>query len=339
MPNTLPANDCRSVTEFILKQARKANLLKVLPIACITKGQKGETLTEFGDLREAGAVGVSDDGLPVSNSEVMRRALEYAKYQGLTVISHCEDTTLSAGGLVHEGVVSTQLGLQGIPAASEEIMVQREISLAELTGCPVHIAHVSTAGSVALIKRAKEAGVPVTAETAPHYFSLDHNAIRGYRTDAKMKPPLRTAEDVLAVKDGLAQGVLDVIATDHAPHSPLEKELEFDKAAFGVIGLETAVPLTLALVRDGVLSLPEAMGKLSCNPAKVLGIDAGYIREGGPADLSIIDPECEYVFERADIKSKSQNSPFIGQAMKGRNLLTMSGGRIVWEEDANHPRR
>ncbi|MBW1887199.1 MAG: dihydroorotase, partial [Deltaproteobacteria bacterium] len=258
MPNTEPVNDSGSITEYILMQARKANLVKVYPVAAITKGQKGEILTEFGDLKTAGAVGVSDDGLPVSNSEVMRRAIEYANYHRLVVISHCEDTNLSNGGVMHEGIVSTQLGLQGIPGASEEVMVYRDVSLAKLTGCPVHIAHVSTKGSVELIRRAKEEGVPVTAETAPHYFSLDHHAVIGYNTNAKMNPPLRTWEDVQAIKEGLVDGVLDVIATDHAPHSSLEKDLEFDKAAYGIICLETALPLSLALVRDGVLSLPEA---------------------------------------------------------------------------------
>jgi len=335
MPNTDPVNDSSTVTEFILNQARKANLLKVYPIAAITKGQNGETLTEFGDLREAGAVGVSDDGFPVSNSEVMRRAIEYARYHNLVIITHCEDMHLSEGGVMHEGFVSTQIGLQGIPAASEEIMVQREISLAKLTGCPVHIAHVSTAGSVELIRRGKEEGVPVTAETAPHYFSLDHNAVRGYNTNAKMNPPLRTIEDVAAIKRGLAEDVIDVIATDHAPQSPLEKDMEFDKAAFGIIGLETALPLTLSLVREGVLSLPEAIRKLSYNPAAILGVKAGFLDEGVSADLAIIDPEYEYILKAEDIQSKSKNSPFIGEPMKGRNVFTIIRGRIVWKRDAD----
>jgi dihydroorotase len=331
MPNTDPVNDSSSVTEFILRQAHKSNLAKVYPIAAITKGQKGEVLTEFGDLRQAGVEGVSDDGFPVSNSEVMRRAIEYATYYDLVVISHCEDTNLSAGGVMHEGAVSTQIGLRGIPAESEEVMVQREISLAKLTGCPVHIAHVSTAGSVQLIKRAKEEDLPVTAETAPHYFSLDHRAVIGYDTNAKMNPPLRTPEDVQAIKGGLAENVLDVISTDHAPHSPLEKDLEFDRAAFGIIGLETALPLTLALVEEGVLSLPEAIRKLSYNPASILGVIGGSLNEGGPADLAIVDPEQEYTLQPGDIRSKSKNSPFIGQPLKGQNLLTMIGGRIVWK--------
>jgi dihydroorotase len=324
------------VTEFILEQADRAGLCRVYPIACITVGQKGEVLTKFGDLKEAGAVGVSDDGCCVANSGVMRRALEKARYHGLTVISHSEDATLSRSGVMHEGIVSTRIGLQGIPSASEEIMVYREIALAKLTGCPVHIAHVSTAGSVELIRRSKEEGVTVSAETAPHYFSLDHNAVIEYNTCAKMNPPLRTPEDVLAIKKGLAEGVIDVIATDHAPHSHLEKQLEFDQAAFGIIGLETAVPLTLELVRSGIMSLPEAIGKLSCNPSEILGIPGSSMKIGAEADLALIDPEYEYVLGKTDIVSKSKNSPFIGRLLKGRNELTMIGGKIVWERDAEH---
>jgi dihydroorotase len=330
MPNTDPPNDNSSVTEFILKQAHKADIIKVYPIACITKGRKGEVLTEFGDLRSAGAVGVSDDGSPVSNSHVMRMAMEYAKYHNLTVISHCEDINLSEGGLMHEGTVSAQIGLKGIPSVCEVIMVEREISLSRLTGCPVHIAHVSSAGSVEAIRRAKEDGLPVTAETTPHYFSLDHSAVIGYNTNAKVNPPLRSAEDVEAIKKGLAENVLDVIATDHAPQSSLEKELEFDKAAFGIIGLETALPLTLQLVRDGILSLPAAIKKMTCVPASILGVSGGVLKKGMAADLSIIDPKEEYILKEEDIISKSKNSPFIGKTLKGRNILTMVEGRIVW---------
>ncbi len=334
MPNTLPPNDCRSVTELILEQAERAALARVYPIAAITMGQKGEVLTEFGDLRNAGAVGISDDGFPVTNSEVMRRALEYASYHGLTVISHCEDKYLAEGGVMNEGVVSTRIGLPGIPGASEEILVYREIALAKLTGRPVHIAHLSTAVSVGLVRRAKEDGIPVTAETAPHYFSLDHSAVIGYNTLAKVYPPLRTPEDVEAIKEGLRSGVIDVIATDHAPHSTLEKDVEFDKAAFGMIGLDTALPLVMELVRGSVLSLPDAVAKMSCNPANILGVSGGRLIEGSQADLAMIDPEYEYVLQKDDIVSRSKNSPFIGRTLKGRNELTMVGGEIVWQRSA-----
>jgi len=330
MPNTLPRNDTRAVTEFILEQAGRAGYAHVYPVAAITMGLKGERLSEFGDLRRAGAVALSDDGEAVMNSEVMRRALEYARFHGLPVISHCEDTNLSRGGLVHEGSVAARLGLAGIPAASEEIMVFRDIVLAQLTGCPVHIAHVSTAGSVELIRGAKARGVPVTAETAPHYFSLDHGAVEGYDTRAKVKPPLRTPADVEAVREGLKTDVIDAIATDHAPHSDLEKNVEFENAAFGMIGLETAVPLTLEMVRLGFLTLPQAVFKLSTRPAAILGVEGGHLAEGAVADLAIIDPEEEFVLETEDIVSKSKNSPFLGHRLKGRNRVTLVAGQIVW---------
>jgi len=332
MPNTVPPNDCRAVTEFILDQAERAGLVRVYPIAAISKGQAGETLTDFGELKAAGAVGLSDDGFAVVNSELMRRALEYASFYGLRVISHCEDRSLSGNGVMHEGVVSTRIGLAGIPDASEDIMVYREIALARLTGQPVHIAHVSAAASVDVIRRAKEDGIRVTAETAPHYFSLDHERVVGYDTLAKVNPPLRTPEDVEAIKTGLKEGVIDAIATDHAPHSSLEKDLEFDSAAFGMIGLQTALPLTLQLVRDGVLGLAEAIGKLSWAGATILGVPGGHLVEGGDADLAIIDPDYEYSFDSDRILSKSKNSPFIGRVLKGIAELTMVGGSVVWEK-------
>lgn len=333
MPNTMPVNDEPSVTEFILARAAEANLCRVYPIAAITRGQKGETLNDFNRLRRAGAVGVSDDGQPVKKRELMRQAMEYGKALGLAVISHCEDLGLSAGGVMHEGSVSSRLGLRGIPAASEEVMVKREISLAQETGLPVHIAHVSTAGSVEGIRRAKEQGIPVTAETAPHYFSMDHRAVEEYNTCAKMNPPLREPGDVEAIKKGLAEGVIDVIATDHAPHSREEKAMAFEQAPFGIVGLETALPLTLRLIEEGVLTWPEAVRKLSHAPATLLGVAGGVLREGALADLSILDPEYPYVVRSEDMNSKSRNSPFIGWSMKGINVMTMVGGRIVWERN------
>lgn len=331
MPNTIPCNDCRSVTEFIRRQAAKAGLARVYPISAITMGQKGEALTEFGDLKEAGAVALSDDGYSVADSELMRRAMEYAAFFGMPVICHCEEKKLSEGGVMHEGEVSTRIGLRGIPAAAEEIMVFRDIALSKLTKTPVHIAHVSTKGSVDLVRRAKEEGLPVTAETAPHYFTLEHGAVVGYDTRCKVNPPLRSPSDVQAVKRGLSEGVIDVIATDHAPHSPIEKDVEFDRAAFGMIGLETALPLTLALVREGVLDVVEAVRKLSYNPSKILGIKGGQLREGMAGDLALIDPDTEYTMKEDDFHSRSKNSPFIGKSLRGRNDLTLIGGKIVWQ--------
>jgi len=337
MPNTRPINDSRSVTEFIVERARKANVIRVYPIAAISMGSRSEILTEFGDLKQAGAVAVSDDGRPVTSSELMRRAIEYAWFFNLPVISHCQDLDLSKKGVMHEGTISTKLGLIGIPAASEEIMVVREILLAKLTGYPVHIAHVSTEGSVEFIRQAKEQGIPVTAETAPHYFSLDHTAVIGFNTNAKMYPPLREPKDVEAIKQGLSDGVIDVIATDHAPHSLIEKDIEFDKAAFGIIGLETALPLTLALVREGVMDLTSAIAKLSYNPASILSIKGGTLEEGKEADLTVIDTNNEYVIKKDCFQSKSHNSPFIGRKMKGKAMLTMVGGRIVWDSTELNP--
>ncbi len=339
MPNTNPVNDRAAVTEFILSRAKEANLCSVYPIAAITLGQRGESLSDFDELRSAGARGVSDDGRPVERRELMRQAMERAGSLGLAVVSHCEELSLSAGGVMHEGAVSLRLGLKGIPAASEEGMVQREISLARETGFPVHIAHVSTAGSVERIRRAKEEGIRVTAETAPHYFSLDHRAVVEYNTRAKMNPPLRGPEDVEAIKRGLAEGVIDVIATDHAPHSQAEKSAAFEKAPFGIVGLETAVPLTLRLVSEGVLTLPDAVRKLSTAPAALLGVAGGVLAEGAVADLAILDPEYSYVLTAEGMRSKGKNSPFIGWSMKGITVITMVGGRIVWERKLQHPGR
>jgi dihydroorotase len=333
MPNTKPVNDRGGVTEFILGRAAEAKLCRIYPIAAITVGQQGERLTDFDELRKAGAVGVSDDGRPVKKRELMRRAMERGKSSGLAVISHCEDLSLSAGGVMHEGAVSLRLGLRGIPAASEEVMVRREISLARETGFPVHIAHVSTSGSVESIRRAKEEGIPVTAETAPHYFSLDHRAVVEYNTCAKMNPPLREPEDVEAIKKGLAEGVIDVIATDHAPHSEAEKHVGIEEAPFGIVGLETAVPLTLRLIREGILTWPDAVRKMSYLPATLLGIEGGVLREGSVADLAILDSGYSYVVKAEDMHSKSKNSPFIGWSMKGINVMTMVGGRIVWKRE------
>ena len=327
MPNTIPVNDNAAVTAMILDRAREASA-RVYPVAAISKGCTGKSLAEFGDLHEAGAVAVSDDGLPVRNSQLMRRALEYAADFGLRVISHSEEPSLS-GGAMNEGAMSTRLGLQGVPAIAESIMVYREIALAEYTGKPVHIAHVSTAMSTELIRSAKARGVPVTAETTPHYFTLTEAAVEGYDTNAKMNPPLRSEEDRQAIRAGLADGTFAAIATDHAPHSILEKEVEFDLAANGIIGLETSLSLSLALVHDGVIDEQRLIELLSINPAAILGVAGGTLTSGAPADLTIIDPDAEYTFLEEQIVSKSKNSPFIGWKLCGRAVLTMMDGRIT----------
>ena len=327
MPNTNPVNDSRSVTEFILSEANDA-LARVFPIGAITKGSKGEELAEMAELHAAGCVAISDDGRPVMNAAIMRRAMEYSKIFDIPIISHCEECTLSNKGVMNEGFVSTELGLHGIPAAAEEVMVSRDIALAGLTGCRVHIAHVSTGGSVRMVREAKARGVKVTAETCPHYFTLTEEAVRGYNTLAKMNPPLRTEDDVAAIKQGLKDGTIDVIATDHAPHAMDEKSVEFDHAPFGIVGLETAVGLVFKLVHEGVLSMSEAVRKLSFNPASILKINKGTLSVGADADITIIDPNVEWTVDSSQFKSKSRNTPFEGWKLKGRAVQTIVGGRL-----------
>ncbi len=330
MPNTHPVNDCAAVTEFIMERAREQGSCRVFPVGAISRGLAGEHLAEFGELRESGAVAVSDDGRPVMNSMLMRRALEYARIFDLPVISHAEDLNLSRGGLMNEGPVSTMLGLRGIPNAAEEAMVARDLLLAELTQSRLHIAHVSTAGSVQLIRQAKQRGVRVTGETAPQYFSLTDDAVMTFDTVYKVNPPLRRAGDVEAIKEGLADGTLDAIATDHAPHTALEKDTEFEFAANGMIGLESAVPLILGLVREGVLSPMEAIATVTCNPAAILGVPLGAMPPGTPADLTIIDPEETYVLDCSTFRSKSRNCPFHGHHMQGRVIMTIVDGRVAF---------
>ncbi len=327
MPNTIPVNDCRAVTALILEQAARGSA-RVYPVGAISKKSEGTSLAEFGELKEAGAVAVSDDGLPVRDSQLMRRALEYADDFGLIVISHSEEPTLSRG-VMNEGAVSTRLGLKGIPAAAESIMVYREIALAEYTGKRVHIAHVSTAMSTELIRSAKARGVRVTAETTPHYFTLTDEAVEGYDTNAKMNPPLRTEEDRQAIRQGLGDGTFDAIATDHAPHSILEKEVEFDLAMNGIIGLETSLPLSLALVRDSLIDEKRLIELMSLNPARILGVPAGTLAVGAAADVSVIDPDRIFTYTEDQVVSKSKNSPFLGWKLQGRAVLTMVEGRIT----------
>jgi dihydroorotase len=330
MANTLPVNDNRAVTEYILRQAREKACTHIFPIGAVTKELKGESLAEIGELKEAGVVALSDDGKPLMNAGLLRRALEYARGFGLTIISHCEDLNLTGQGVMNEGFVSTTLGLRGIPNAAEEVMVLRDIALAELTGASLHIAHVSTAGSVRAIRQAKARGVKVTAETAPHYFTLTDEAVRGYDPNTKVNPPLRTTEDVAAVIAGLKDGTLDAIATDHAPQTAIEKDVEFDYAASGIIGLETALPLTLRLVQEGHLTLMEAIEKLTLKPAHLLGLDKGRLKVGADADLTLIDLAREQTVEVSQFKSKSRNSPFQGWRLKGFAILTIVAGRIVY---------
>jgi dihydroorotase len=330
MANTDPVNDDAAVTEYILDKARAVGLVQVFPIGAVSVGLAGERLAEIGELKQAGVVGISDDGKSVMNSQLMRRALEYAGMFGLPVISHCEDTDLAAHGVMHEGRVSTELGLRGIPAQAEDIMVARDIALAELTGGRLHIAHVSTAGAVRLVRDAKARGLRVTAEVTPHHLFLTDEAVRGYDPNTKMYPPLRTAADVEALRQALREGTIDAIATDHAPHDLADKEVEFDQAPVGIIGLETSLPLTLRLVDEGVLSLADAIAHLTWGPAQVLRLAKGTLQVGADADVTLIDTQTEYIVDRREFRSKSRNSPFQGWTLKGRAIMTIRAGTIVY---------
>lgn len=333
MPNTNPVNDNQAVTEFMLERAKAAGNAHLYPIGAITKKSEGKELAEIGDLRRAGCVAISDDGKPVMNSLVMRRAMEYARAFDVPVVDHCEDLHLSEGGCMNEGLVSTELGLPGIPSAAEDVMVARNVSLAELTGARLHLAHISTAGSVRMVREAKARGLKVTAEACPHHFTLTEELTRGYNTHAKMNPPLRTMQDVQAIKEGLRDGTIDVIATDHAPHATQEKQQEFTEAPFGIVGLETALSLTLALVDEGVLTLESAVDKLATAPAKAFSLNAGTLAVGAPADVAIVDPNREWQVDPSRFRSKSRNTPFAGWKVKGRVTTTIVSGRVVFELD------
>ena len=332
MPNTAPVNDNQSVTDYIIKKARMAGSVRVRPVGAISQGLRGENLAEYGEMKRAGVVALTDDGNPVMNAQLMRRALEYAKGFDLPIISHCEDRNLTGNGVMNEGIISTRLGLAGIPNASESVMVARDIALSELTGSSLHVAHVSTRDSVRLIRQAKERGVPVTAETAPHYFSLTEEAVMGYNTHAKVHPPLRTTEDKEAILEALRDGTIDVIASDHAPHSSIEKDVEFDMAANGLIGMETSLPLSLSLVHNEILNLKELIAKMSTYPARILRIKSREIKQGAPADLTIIDLEKEFTVDAATFQSKSRNTPFHGWRLTGRAIATIVGGKIVFRD-------
>lgn len=331
MPNTNPVNDNRSVTEFILRKASECALANVFPIAAISMGSEGVTLAEYWDLKDAGAIAFSDDGKCVMDGALMRRALEYASSLNLPIISHCEDKNLSAGGVMNEGFVATELGLRGIPNTAEDVMVARDILLAEYTGATVHIAHVSTAGAVRLVREAKTRGIRVTAETAPQYFCLTDENVRGFDVNAKVYPPLRTQEDVAAVKEGLHDGTIDAIACDHAPHAATDKEVEFDYAASGMVGLETSLALSLKLVSEGVLTMNQLIVKMSTNPATILRIPKGTLRTGADADITVIDPALNWTVNAAIFRSRSRNTPFQGWPLRGRTVLTIVGGDIKYQ--------
>ncbi|MBI3399221.1 MAG: dihydroorotase [Deltaproteobacteria bacterium] len=332
MANTDPVNDNASVTRYILKKAQEQGAVNVYPVGAVSKGLKGEALAEIGELKEAGCAAISDDGRPVMNSGFMRLAMEYAKTFNLLVISHCEDTGLSSEGVMNEGWIATKLGLKGIPNCAEDIMAARDIVLSALTNCRLHIAHISTAGSVELVRIAKAKGLNVTAEAAPHHFTLSDEAVIGYNTNAKMSPPLRGKDDIEALRQGLKHGTIDVIATDHAPQALVEKDVEFDKASNGIIGLETALPLSLRLVHDNVLDLSGLIKKMSVNPAMLLGLDAkGTLKVGADADITIIDLNKEWIVNAKELKSKSRNTPFDGWKMKGRVVKTIVAGKVVYE--------
>jgi len=331
MPNTDPINDNPAVTRFVIEKGKAAQLANVFPIGAITKGSAGKELAEMGEMKNAGIVAVSDDGRPVPTPGMMRRALEYANGFDLTVVDHCQDPSLSAGGVMHEGRWSLILGLRGIPAAAEEMDAVRDCVLAKLTGARVHLAHVSTAGAIEAVRRAKESGLNVTCEVTPHHWTLTDEAVSEYDANTKMNPPLRSEEHVAAILEGMKDGTIDAIATDHAPHHLDEKALEFDQAPFGITGLETAVGLAFDLVQRGVVDLERVVEMCATNPAKIFGLkDRGTFKAGAHADMTILDPQLEWVFDVSKSKSKSRNTPFDGRTMQGAAVATIVGGRLVY---------
>ena len=344
MPNTSPVSDNRATVDFVLRKARDEGIVRVLPIGCVTKGSAGKELAEMGELAEAGVIGFSDDGHPVTDPNIMRQALSYSSAFGLPIINHCEVKELSSGGMMNEGWVATRLGLKGIPNSAEEVMVARDIELAGLTGGRVHIAHASTAGTVDLVRRAKERGLSVTCEVTPHHLTLTDEAALGldaeagpsgpvsaesYDTDAKVAPPLRSAEDVEAVVAALKEGVVDFIATDHAPHSTVDKMTTFDEAANGISNLETAFGSLMTLVHGGHISLPLLIEKLNAAPATFLGKELGTLKKGAPADVAILDPDAEWIVDAQAFASKGKNTPLDGATLKGKVVTTIFGGRVV----------
>lgn len=332
MPNTDPVNDNRGITEFIIAQAKKANLVNVLPVAAVTRGLQGKKLTDMADLIEAGAIAFSDDGRPVSNSLLLRRALEYSKMLSSLIIDHCEDLELSAGGVMNEGKWSLRFGLKGIPSTAEEIIVARDILLARLTGSRLHLAHISCRGSLELIRWAKENNIPVTAEVTPHHLLLTDQMIKDYDPNLKVNPPLRSEEDRQALVQALQDGTIDVIATDHAPHAPDEKDTEFDIAPFGVIGLESALPVLLdQLVHKKIITFSRLVELLSTNPARILGLkNKGHLQVGADADLTLIQPQKKHTIDVSHFASQSRNCPFNGWSVRGMTMMTIVGGKIIY---------
>jgi dihydroorotase len=333
MPNTDPVTDNQAAVGFIIRQAARAKASRVYPIGAISLGQRGEALAEFGEMVGAGAVAVSDDGKPVASAHLMRTALEYARTFGIPVADHCEEPTLAAGGAMNEGLVSARLGLKGVPNEAEEIMVIRDILLARRTGGHVHLCHMSTHGSVELIRWGKERGVNVTAEVCPHHLSLTDEAVEGYDTNAKMNPPLRSAADVEAVQQAVRDGTIDVIATDHAPHHYDEKEREFADAPNGIVGLETAFAVNMTwLVAAGIIDLATLVEKMSCAPARIFRLAGGTLRRGNVADVTVFDPDAEWTVDPSRFRSKGRNTPYSGQKLKGRVHLTVVDGGVVFRQ-------
>ena len=331
MPNTDPVNDNPAVTRFIIEKGQAARLANVFPIGALSKGSGGRELAEMGEMKTAGIVAVSDDGRPVASAGMMRRAMEYARGFDLPVVDHCQEPTLSAGGVMHEGRWSLILGLRGMPAAAEEVDAIRDCALAKLTGARVHLAHVSTRGAIEAVRRAKDAGLAVSCEVAPHHWTLTDEAVAEYDTNTKMSPPLRSQEHVEAILEGMKDGTIDAIATDHAPHHADEKALEFDEAPFGITGLETAVSLAFDLVNRGLISLERVVEMCATNPARIFGLrDRGCLIENAHADVTILDPQVEWVFDAKRSRSKSRNTPFHGRTLTGAAVATIVGGRLVY---------
>ncbi len=335
MANTQPVNDNSYVTAFIREKAKATAACRVFPIGAVSKGLKGEELAEIGGMVAEGAKAISDDGMPVMNSYLMRKAMDYAKAFGIPIISHAEDWNLVGQGVMNESALSNELGLRGNPAAAEEIMVAREIALCRLTRAPIHIAHISTEVALEHLRRAKEAGLPVTAEASPHHLTLTEENLREYQTNFKMAPPLRSERDVEALQKAVAEGLVGIIATDHAPHGLVDKAVEFDQAANGIIGLQTAVPLTLSLVHRGILSPLRWVESLTSNPARLLKLPYGTLRVGSDADVTLIRPNQEWTLTEDHLLSKSRNSPFLGWKFKGAIMNTLIGGKIVYGEGLN----